>query len=61
MIFISQNDKKSILYLFVGVNTVFKQYDIGEKAYVPFSVNEGRFLQWALIICTELFILKANF
>jgi len=53
--------KKSILYLFVGVNTVFKQYDFGEKAYVPFSVNEGRFLQWALIICTELFILKANF
>ena len=61
MIFISQNDKKSILYLFVRVNTVFKQYDFGEKAYVPFSVNEGRFLQWSLIICTELFILKANF
>lgn len=44
------------MYLFVGVNTVFKQYDFGEKVYVPFSVNEGRFLQWALIICTELFI-----
>ena len=28
---------------------------------LSFSVNEGHFLQWALIICTELFILKANF